>query len=70
LMHRGLFDEALTWLEIHGQAPDVLEHWRGFVEAAHTFEGDQAAEAPVRRRRRRRRGRRRPREGPRRPEGH
>jgi poly(A) polymerase len=70
LIHRGLFHEALTWLEIHGQAPDVLEHWRGFVEAAQTFEGDQAAEAPFRRRRRRRRGRRRPGEGPRRPEGH
>ena len=30
LMHRGPFQEALTWLEIHGQAPDVLEHWKGF----------------------------------------
>ena len=29
LMHRGPFREALTWLEIHGQAPEVLEHWRG-----------------------------------------
>src|SRR3954469_21585629 len=54
LMHRGPFREALTWLEIHGRAPDVLEHWRGFVEAAGTFEGE-AAEAPPRRRRRRRR---------------
>ena len=37
-MHRGPFQEALTWLEIHGQAPEVLEHWRGFIEAAGTFE--------------------------------
>ena len=32
-MHRGIFQEALTWLEIHGNAPDVVEHWRGFIEA-------------------------------------
>jgi poly(A) polymerase len=58
LMHRGPFREALTWLEIHGQAPDVLEHWRGFIEAAATYEGESgAAEAPPRRRRRRRRRR-------------
>jgi poly(A) polymerase len=59
LMHRGPFREALTWLEIHGQAPEVLEHWRGFIEAAATYEGDAelAAEAPTRRRRRRRRRR-------------
>ena len=36
LTHRGPFQEALTWLDIHGQAPDVLEHWRGFIEAAGT----------------------------------
>jgi len=60
LMHRGPFRDALTWLEIHGQAPEVVEHWRGFIEAAGTYEGDaQEAEGP-RRRRRRRRGRRRP----------
>jgi poly(A) polymerase len=57
LMHRGPFREALTWLEIHGQAPVVLEHWRGFIESAGTFETDEKSEAPVRRRRRRRRRR-------------
>jgi poly(A) polymerase len=58
LMHRGPFREALTWLEIHGNVPDVLEHWKGFIEAAGTFEGDQpAADEPPRRRRRRRRRR-------------
>jgi poly(A) polymerase len=60
LMHRGPFRDALTWLEIHGQAPEVVEHWRGFIEAAGTYEGEaQEGERPPRRRRRRR-GRRRP----------
>ena len=70
LMHRGPFEDALTWFEIHGNAPAVLEHWKGFIEAL----GDEAkrppadgegtaveAEAgarPRRRRGRRRRGRR------------
>ena len=60
LMHRGPFREALTWLEIHGQAPEVLEHWRGFIEAAATYEGEagRGGTAPPRRRRRRRRRRR------------
>jgi poly(A) polymerase len=59
LMHRGPFREALTWLEIHGHAPEVLEHWRGFIEAAKTFEpGEQGDEGPRPRRRRRRRRRR------------
>ena len=61
LIHRGPFREALTWLEIHGNAPEVVEHWRGFVEAAGTFEDTPEAAAaaeglpPKRRRRRRRR---------------
>jgi poly(A) polymerase len=58
LMHRGPFHEALTWLEIHGDAPEVLEHWRGFIEAARTFEGEEGADAHRPRRRRRRRRRR------------
>ena len=33
LMHRGPFEEALTWLDVHGQVPEVVEHWRGFIEA-------------------------------------
>jgi poly(A) polymerase len=58
LLHRGPFREALTWLELHGNAPDLLEHWRGFAEATNTFEEDAAeGPAPRRRRRRRRRGR-------------
>jgi hypothetical protein len=59
LMHRGPFREAITWLEIHGQAPELVEHWRGFIEAAGAFESAPGAVAtdgqPPRRRRRRRR---------------
>jgi poly(A) polymerase len=59
LTHRGPFQEALTWLDIHGRAPEVLEHWKGFIEAAGTFEAETAeAGAPPPRRRRRRRRRR------------
>jgi poly(A) polymerase len=53
LMHRAPFREALTWLEVHGHAPEVLEHWRGFLEAAGS--PDAADGLPPRRRRRRRR---------------
>ena len=58
LMHRGPFRDALTWLEIHGQVPEVIEHWRGFVEAAASYEGDSETTEPGPRRRRRRRRRR------------
>ena len=58
MMFRGPFREALTWLEMHGDAPSVLEHWRGFIEAADTAAPHaDAADAPPRRRRRRRRRR-------------
>jgi poly(A) polymerase len=58
LTHRGPFKEALTWLDIHGENPEVLEHWKGFLEATATFEAETPGEtAPVRRRRRRRRRR-------------
>jgi poly(A) polymerase len=59
LMHRGPFREALTWLAIHGQAPEAVEHWRGFIEAsgvtASEQEGAEGFPRPRRRRRRRRR---------------
>jgi poly(A) polymerase len=63
LSHRGPFKEAMTWLEIHGNAPEVVEHWRGFLEAAATFEPevDVSPDADKPRRRRRRRRRRGPR---------
>ena len=64
LMHKGTFHEALTWLEIHGQAAEAVAEWRGFVDhaSAHPAEhGESEGEGErPRRRRRRRRGRRRP----------
>ena len=60
LIHRGPFQEALTWLELHGEAPETLEHWRGFIEAAGVLEPmaeEAGAGAPRPRRRRRRRRR-------------
>jgi poly(A) polymerase len=59
LTHRSIFREALTWMEVHGDAPETVEHWitvlaeRGAEEpvAAPAEEGDR----PRRRRRRRRR---------------
>ncbi len=65
LMHRGPFEDSLTWFEIHGNAPAVLEHWKGFIEALgdeakHPPEGEAAppdGDRPKRRRGRRRRGR-------------
>jgi poly(A) polymerase len=58
LMQRGPFPEAMTWLEIHGGVPEVLEHWRGFMEATPPEAVDAEADAAFRRRRRRRRRRR------------
>ena len=68
ILHRPAFPEALIWLDMHGDAPQVVDEWRAFaaetaggrrpVTATATATGD----APSRKRRRRRRGRR-----PRRP---
>jgi poly(A) polymerase len=55
LMQRSAFADALTWLEIHGDAPERLDYWREHGAAAEPDAGE-----PVARRRRRRRGRRRP----------
>jgi poly(A) polymerase len=63
LLHRGPFEDALTWLEVHGRAPEIVEHWRGFIEASSLppatgtrVEADGGGNG---RRRRRRGGRRR-----------
>ena len=61
LLHRSTFDEALTWLDIHGEQPEVVAHWRtvqaeGLTRQPHTH--DDQAEAPGRPHRRRRRRRR------------
>ncbi len=65
LLHRGPFEDALTWLDVHGRAPEIVEHWRGFIEASSlppsptTARGDEDSAASQSRRRRRRGGRRR-----------
>jgi poly(A) polymerase len=67
LVHRGVFREALTWLEIHGDAPELVEHWKAILaEIGTTTEAPDAQpegaveeyRAPTTRRRRRRRRRR------------
>ena len=66
LVHRAAFEEALTWLEIHGGQPDVVFHWRELQaqrdHAQAALVGPAEAETIVsfRRRPRRRRRRRRP----------
>jgi hypothetical protein len=64
LMHRAIFSEALTWLEVHGDRPEVVAHWRELKtqEAAQFPLADGvvpelAPDVPFRRRRRRRRRR-------------
>ena len=42
LLHRHVFRDALVWMEIHGNAPAVVEHWRGVLAEQHTH----AAGAP------------------------
>jgi poly(A) polymerase len=66
LLHRTILDDALTWLEIHGEAPEIVAHWRNLKAQAGSHQPHQAPDAPVestgeppfrrRRRRRRRRG--------------
>lgn len=62
LLHRSTFQEALTWLDIHGERPEVVDHWRQLQvqaqaqSAPHVHGGSEATPAgPYQRRRRRRR---------------
>jgi tRNA nucleotidyltransferase/poly(A) polymerase len=63
LTHRHIFREALTWLDIHGGAPEVVEHWHALLaERAGDAQAPESADGgqpPFQRRRRRRRRRRR-----------
>jgi len=63
LLHRSSLPEALTWLEIHGDNPEVIAHWRQLM-SERTQHPEVAVDAGVpdsylRRRRRRRRAPRR-----------
>ena len=62
LAHRSIFREALTWLEVHGGAPELVAHWNAVTEqrGVGTVDPDSPGERPPRRRRRRRRRRFRP----------
>ena len=74
LAHRHIFRDALTWMEIHGGSPDIIDHWKALLADSSPTDAEPAAGAASpgetvppsgRRRRRRRRGRRfRP------PQGH
>jgi len=61
VLHRAVLDEALTWLDVHAERPDVVEHWRELKQQGFTahapVEHERDREHPVRRRRRRRRRR-------------
>jgi poly(A) polymerase len=64
LAHRHIFRDALTWLEIHSGAPELVAHWQALLAESRTSEaagaaGDQVSEPPPMGRRRRRRRRRR-----------
>ena len=59
LLQRSVLDEALTWLDVHGERPEVVAHWRAMKsetpsEAA-PAEGETVGVFKRRRRRRRRR---------------
>jgi len=64
LLHRHVIGDALTWLEIHGERPEVLAHWRGLQAEAMPGtplpDGNTLGDTlPPQQRRRRRRRRRR-----------
>ena len=62
LLHRHVIDDALTWLEIHGGRPEVVQHWRSLQAepAPGAATGGRGNEGSSYRHRRRRRRRRRP----------
>jgi poly(A) polymerase len=69
LLHRASMPEALTWLDIHGDRPDVVAHWEDLLaqrheQGAHHHDAAADAGAPVDFQRPRRRRRRRPRRPP------
>jgi poly(A) polymerase len=62
LLHRHVLNEALVWLEIHGDRPEAVHHWRSLQRDTGATPRDEETGSipPPRRRRRRRRGRRLP----------
>jgi poly(A) polymerase len=58
LLHRQALNEALIWLEIHGERPDVVAHWRALQNEPRPADDPGAGHPQTRPRRRRRRRRR------------
>ncbi len=61
LIHREIFRDALTWMDIHGGSPDLVSHWQeAALDHATSDDAQQSAadQQPTRFRRRRRRRRR------------
>ena len=56
-VQRHSFLEALTWLDIHGSAPSLVEHWKGVLQSLADGQDPEEPQLPLRPRRRRRRGR-------------
>jgi poly(A) polymerase len=65
MAHRHVFRDALTWLEIHGRAPETVDHWKALTPASEASVSEGVPDGagpegpPLQRRRRRRRRRRR-----------
>jgi poly(A) polymerase len=63
LLHRHVLNDALTWLDVHGERPDLVQHWRSLQAepgpGAPPPEGTREASESLPRHRRRRRRRRR-----------
>ena len=60
LAHRSIFREALTWLEIHGDAPELVNDWKAVLAEIDVTDPravvvDGEAPPPFKKRRRRRR---------------
>ena len=66
LAHRHYFQDALTWLDVHGDSPELIEHWKAILAEAPPDDevaqvpGGEGEPLPFKRRRRRRRRRARP----------
>ena len=58
LTHRSIFREALTWLDVHGGAPPLVDHWNAVVGQHGQMAAEESAGDHLPRRRRRRRRRR------------
>ena len=55
VLHRGAFDDAMTWLEIHGTDPEVVTRWHTMAARDGPTEGAQRGRRKRPRRRRPRR---------------